>query len=191
MAFELMQLPYANNALEPLISQETIEYHYGKHHQGYVNNTNKLLEGHPLQGTSLEEVIKQSDGVLFNNAAQVFNHDFYWQCMRPAGAPMPNEVKGLLEKNFGSVESFKEQFLSKAATLFGSGWCWLEMNGDGSVEITQRSNADTPIVHNKTPLLVVDVWEHAYYIDYRNARANYLEGWYGLIDWEFVAKQLS
>jgi len=190
MAIELMELPYPEDALEPILSRETIYYHYWKHHKAYVDNTNALIKGTELEDATLVEIIRNSDGSLFNNAAQAYNHNFYWLCLTPDPIPPSAKLVELIERDFGSFESFKEQFLNAAATLFGSGWAWLELDINEKLIITQRSNADTPIVHYHTPLLTMDVWEHAYYIDYRNERKKYLESLWELIDWKFVASNV-
>lgn len=192
MAFELPQLPYALNALEPHISKETLEYHYGKHHLTYVNNLNQLLENHPMANDSLENIILKSDGGLFNNAAQVWNHSFYWNCLIPNAKPEPQGklMHAIIEK-FGSFATFKEQFSKTALTTFGSGWAWLVQSTDGQLAITSTSNADTPMRHGQKALLTCDVWEHAYYIDYRNARVQYIEHFWNLVNWDFVAEQLG
>lgn len=192
MTFELPALPYAMDALQPHISKETLEYHYGKHHLTYINNLNNLLQNHPLANASLEEIILKSDGGLFNNAAQVWNHTFYWYCLSPQGGGDPNgELLNAIEKSFGNFANFKEQFSKTALGTFGSGWAWLVQNQDGSLAITSTSNADTPMKHGQTALMTCDVWEHAYYIDYRNARASYIEHFWNLVNWEFVASQLQ
>jgi Fe-Mn family superoxide dismutase len=192
MAHELPPLPYANNALEPHISAETIEYHYGKHHQTYVNNLNNLIKGGEFESASLEDIIKKSSGGMFNNAAQVWNHTFYWNCLSPNGGGEPTgTVADAINKAFGSFAEFKEKFSTSAATNFGSGWTWLVQNSDGSVEIFNTSNAGTPMTEGKKALLTVDVWEHAYYIDYRNARPKYLENFWNLVNWDFVAKNME
>lgn len=192
MAFELPALPYAMDALQPHISKETLEYHYGKHHLTYVNNLNNLLQNHPLAQASLEEIILKSDGGLFNNAAQVWNHTFYWHCLSPQGGGEPKDkLMAALEKSFGSFANFKEQFSKTALTTFGSGWAWLVQNTDGSLAITSTSNADTPMKHGQTALMTCDVWEHAYYIDYRNARASYIEHFWNLVNWAFVSSQMQ
>lgn len=192
MTFELPALPYAMDALQPHISKETLEYHYGKHHLTYINNLNNLLQNHPLAKASLEEIILKSDGGLFNNAAQVWNHTFYWYCLSPQGGGEPNgELLNAIEKSFGNFANFKEQFSKTALGTFGSGWAWLVQNQDGSLAITSTSNADTPMKHGQTALMTCDVWEHAYYIDYRNARASYIEHFWNLVNWEFVASQLQ
>jgi Fe-Mn family superoxide dismutase len=188
MAYELPPLPYANNALEPHISAETIEYHYGKHHQTYVNNLNNLVPGTEYEGKTLEDIISKSSGGIFNNAAQVWNHTFYWNCMTPNGKDAVDGALGkAINSKFGSFADFKEQFSKSAATNFGSGWTWLVKNADGSIEIVNTSNAGCPLTAGQTPLLTCDVWEHAYYIDYRNARPKYLESFWALVNWDFVA----
>ncbi|MFB1076796.1 superoxide dismutase [Fe] [Photobacterium damselae] len=193
MAFELPALPYAKDALEPHISAETIEYHYGKHHNTYVVKLNGLVEGTDLADKSLEEIIKSSAGGVFNNAAQVWNHTFYWHCLSPnAGGEPTGEVAEAINKAFGSFEAFKAQFTDSAVNNFGSGWTWLVKNTDGTLAIMNTSNAGCPIVEEGiTPLLTVDVWEHAYYIDYRNLRPTYMEAFWALVNWDFVAKNLA
>ncbi len=192
MAFELPPLPYAKNALEPVISAETIDYHYGKHHQTYVTNLNNLIAGTDFEKSTLEEIIKKSSGGLFNNAAQVWNHTFYWNCLKPKGGGEPTgKLADAINKAFGSFSEFKAKFSTSAATNFGSGWTWLVKNKDGSVEIVNTSNAATPLTDGKTPLLTCDVWEHAYYIDYRNARAKYVESFWTIVNWDFVAKNFA
>ncbi len=187
MAFELPPLPYAQNALEPTISAETLEYHYGKHHQTYVNNLNNLVPGTEFEGLSLEEIITKASGGVFNNAAQVWNHTFYWNCMTPDAKGKPSgELAADIDNTFGSFDTFKEEFSKSAATNFGSGWTWLVKKADGSIAIVNTSNAGCPLTDGQTPLLTVDVWEHAYYIDYRNARPKYLEAFWGLVNWDFV-----
>jgi len=190
MPIKLMELPYPEDALEPIISRETIQYHYGKHHKAYVDNTNALIKGTELEDAPLVEIVKNSDGPLFNNAAQAYNHNFYWLCLTPDPIPPSAKMVELIERDFGSFESFKEQFLNAAATLFGSGWGWLEMDVNEKLVISQRPNADTPIVHHRTPLLTMDVWEHAYYIDYRNERKRHLEALWEIIDWKFVESNI-
>ena len=192
MAFELPPLPYPKNALQPYISEETLEYHYGKHHQTYVNNLNKLVEGTEFANASLEDIIKKASGPVFNNGAQVWNHTFYWNCLAPnAGGTPSGALLEAINKSFGSFDQFKEQFSQSAASLFGSGWAWLVKNSDGSLAIVNLSNAGNPLTEGKTPLLTCDVWEHAYYIDYRNARPKYIEGFWNLVNWDFVAKNLG
>jgi len=188
MAFELPALPYEMNALEPHISAETLEYHYGKHHNTYVTNLNKLTEGTENEGRSLEELIRSASGGLFNNAAQVWNHTFYWNCLSPNGGGAPSDALATaINDAFGSFDAFKEQFSTSAATNFGSGWTWLVKNPDGGVAIVNTSDADNPLTDGVTPILTCDVWEHAYYIDYRNARPKYVEAFWNLVHWEFAA----
>ncbi|ABC31307.1 MULTISPECIES: superoxide dismutase [Fe] [Hahella] len=193
MAFELPALPYEKNALAPHISEETIEYHYGKHHKTYVDKLNGLVPGTEYEGKSLEEIIVASkSGPVFNNAAQIWNHTFYWHCLSPNGGGEPTgELADAINKTFGSFESFKTQFTDKAVNNFGSAWTWLVKNADGSLEIFNTSNAGTPMTDGKTALLTVDVWEHAYYIDYRNVRPNYMNAFWNLVNWDFVAKNLA
>ncbi|RTR05087.1 superoxide dismutase [Halomonas nitroreducens] len=192
MAFELPALPYEKNALEPHISAETLEYHYGKHHQTYVNKLNELTDGTENANKSLEEIIKTSSGGLFNQAAQVWNHTFYWHCLSPNGGGEPSgALADAINAKFGSFDKFKETFNTQAAGNFGSGWTWLIKTDDGGVDIVNTSNADTPVAHGQTPLMTIDVWEHAYYIDYRNARPKYLENIWNLINWDFVAQNFS
>ncbi|OGT30139.1 MAG: superoxide dismutase [Gammaproteobacteria bacterium RIFCSPHIGHO2_12_FULL_35_23] len=193
MAFELPPLPYALNALAPHISKETLEYHYGKHHQAYVTNLNKLVEGTEYAKKSLEDIIKTaSAGGIFNNAAQVWNHTFYWHCLSPQGGGLPTGAFAkAIEKTFGSFEAFKEKFSTTAATTFGSGWAWLVKNAQGELELVSTSNAGTPLTQRQTALLTCDVWEHAYYIDYRNARPQYITAFWNLVNWDFVAKNFA
>jgi Fe-Mn family superoxide dismutase len=181
MTHTLMNLPFDENALEPYISKETLQYHHGKHHAGYINKLNALIKGTEYEDVKLEKIIQTADGGIFNNAAQVYNHNFYFNGMsNTTNAPSQKLVK-LFDLNFGSFEAFKEFFLEAAAGLFGSGWVWLSIDGSGSLVLESFSNAGNPLVSGHTPLLTCDVWEHAYYIDYRNARADYLEKWWGLI----------
>lgn len=188
MAFELPPLPYAKDALEPHISAETLEYHYGKHHQTYVTKLNNAIPGTEFENLSLEDIIMKSSGGVFNNAAQVWNHTFYWNCMTPDSAGKPSgDLAKAIDDTFGSVDAFTEKFNELAAGNFGSGWTWLVKNSDGSIEIVNTSNAGNPLTDGKTPLLTCDVWEHAYYIDYRNARPKYLESFWKLVNWDFVA----
>jgi Fe-Mn family superoxide dismutase len=188
MAFELPPLPYADDALDPHISARTISFHYGKHHAAYVNNLNGLIEGTEHADKSLEEIISAAGpGGLFNNAAQVWNHTFYWSCMSPSGGGDPSgDVAAAIDSSFGGADKFKEEFSTKAKGNFGSGWTWLVKAGDG-LEIVSTDDADTPIKHGQTPLLTIDVWEHAYYLDYQNARPAYVETFVEkLLNWEFV-----
>ena len=190
MVHQLPELPYAKNALEPHISAETLEYHYGKHHQTYVTNLNNLIKGTEYEELSLEAIIQKSSGGLFNNAAQVWNHTFYWNCLKPNGGGEPTgALAEAINKKFGSLAVFKEEFTKVSVGTFGSGWGWLVKNADGSVELMSTSNAGTPMTSGKTALLTCDVWEHAYYIDYRNARPKYVEAFWNLVNWDFVASQ--
>ncbi|RUO33039.1 superoxide dismutase [Aliidiomarina soli] len=193
MAFELPALPYEKNALEPHISAETLEFHYGKHHQTYVDKLNAQVEGSEYAGKSLEDIIKSSSGGLFNNAAQVWNHTFYWNCLSPNGGGEPSgAVADAISKKFGSFDKFKEEFTNQAIGNFASGWTWLVKTADGGVDIVNTDDAETPLTDDSvTPILTVDVWEHAYYIDYRNARPKYLEAFWNLVNWEFVAKNFG
>ncbi len=192
MAFELPALPYAKDALAPHISEETLEFHYGKHHQAYVTNLNNLIPGTEFEGLSLEEIIVKSSGGIFNNAAQVWNHTFYWNCLTPNGGGQPaGALADTINATFGSFEKFKEEFTKCAITTFGSGWAWLVKNADGSLAIVSTSNAGCPLTTGQTPLMTCDVWEHAYYIDYRNARPSYVDHFWSLVNWDFVAKNFS
>jgi len=192
MAFELPPLPYAKDALAPHMSEQTLNFHYGKHHQTYVTNLNGLVAGTENEGKSLEEIILAAEpGGLFNNSAQVWNHTFFWSSLSPGGGGDPDgEVKIALEQAFGSVDAFKQTFTDKAKTLFGSGWTWLA-KGDDGLEILQTKDADLPLKHGKTAILTLDVWEHAYYLDFQNARPAYIETWLtNLVNWEFAAENL-
>ncbi|HHH1721052.1 TPA: superoxide dismutase [Fe] [Yersinia enterocolitica] len=192
MSFELPALPYAQNALEPHISAETLEYHYGKHHNTYVVNLNNLIKDTEFAGKSLEEIVKTSNGGIFNNAAQVWNHTFYWHCLSPNGGGEPTgKVADAINQSFGSFAEFKAQFTDAAVKNFGAGWTWLVKKADGTLAIVSTSNAATPLTTADKPLLTVDVWEHAYYIDYRNARPKYLENFWALVNWSFVEKNLA
>lgn len=191
MAFELPQLPYAMDGLAPHISQETLDYHYGKHHKAYVDNLNKLTAGTEFENQSLEDIIKSASGGIFNNAAQVWNHSFYWNCLSPNGGGEPTgTLADAINQQFGSFAAFKDQFTKAAATQFGSGWAWLVKQADGSLAITSTANADNPMTRGQTPLFTCDVWEHAYYIDVRNARPQYIENFWQLANWGFVTAQL-
>ena len=188
MKHELPALPYALDALAPTLSQETLEYHYGTHHQTYVTNLNNLIPGTEFESMSLEDIVMKSSGGVFNNAAQVWNHTFYWNCLSPNGGGAPSgALAAAIDAKFGSFEEFKKQFNQAGATNFGSGWTWLVKNADGSLEIFNTSNAGTPMTSGKQALLTLDVWEHAYYIDYRNARPKYLETMWHIVNWDFVA----
>jgi Fe-Mn family superoxide dismutase len=174
--FTLPPLPYGKSDLAPIISAETLEYHYGKHHQTYVDNLNKLTAGGEFESKTLEEIVRKSSGGIFNNSAQVWNHTFFWNCLKPKGGGSPSGKLGeLVNKSFGSFDNFRTQFSTQATTLFGSGWAWLVKKPDGSLAIVQKSNAGNPMTDGDVPLLTCDVWEHAYYIDYRNARAKFVE----------------
>ncbi len=189
---ELPPLPYSMEALGPHISKETLEYHYGKHHATYVAKLNDAIEGTDLASKSLEEIIRSTSGGLFNNAAQVWNHTFYWNCLSPKGGGEPSgALADAINRDFKSFAEFKAQFTDCAITTFGSGWAWLVKNSDGSLSLESTSNAGTPLTGDATPLLTCDVWEHAYYVDYRNARPKYIEAFWNLVNWEFVASQLS
>ena len=193
MAIELQALPFAKNALEPHISQETIEYHYGKHHNTYVVKLNGLIEGTEFADKSLEEIIKTSTGGVFNNAAQVWNHTFYWNCLTPNGGGEPTgALADAIVKAYGSFEEFKAEFTNAAINNFGSSWTWLVKNVEGELEIVNTSNAGNPLTESGlTPVLTVDLWEHAYYIDYRNLRPDYMNGFWALVNWEFAAKNFA
>ena len=193
MSIELPALPYARDALAPRISEETIDYHYGKHHQAYVTNLNGMIEGTDHANQSLEEIIRSSEGGVFNNAAQVWNHTFYWNSLSPAGGGEPTgALADAISSTFGSFDEFKTKFTASAAGNFGSGWTWLVKNSAGALEIVNTSNADTPITDaSVTPLLTVDVWEHAYYVDYRNARPEYLKNFWELANWEFASANFA
>ena len=192
MAIELPALPYDRAALEPHISAETLDFHYGKHHQAYVTNLNKQIEGTEFESMDLESIIRKAQGGMFNNAAQVWNHTFYWNSLSPNGGGDPSgKLADALTKTFGSVEKFREEFSTAAAGNFGSGWTWLVQRPDGSLAIVNTSNAATPITGDDKPLLTIDVWEHAYYIDYRNARPKYVEAFWNLVNWDFAASNMA
>ena len=192
MTFQLPELPYAIGALAPYISAETLEYHYGKHHRAYVTQLNKLVDGTDFADMTLEEVIKNSSGAIFNNAGQVWNHTFYWSCLSPQGGGLPvTKLHDALTQAFGSIEEFKDKFTAAAISTFGSGWAWLVQDQQGALSIISTSNAGNPITQGMTPLLTCDVWEHAYYIDYRNVRADYLGAFWNLINWSFVNNGLK
>lgn len=192
MKHELPALPYEKNALEPFISAETIDYHYGKHHQTYVTNLNNLIAGTEFETLSLEDIVRKSSGGIFNNAAQVWNHTFYWNGMKPNGGGKPTgDLADAIDKAFGSFDAFKEEFSKCAVTTFGSGWAWLVKNADGSLALVSTSNAGCPLTAGQKPLLTVDVWEHAYYIVYRNARPKYVEDFFNVVNWDFVAANFA
>lgn len=192
MEHTLPPLPYEKNALEPHISAETLEFHHGKHHNTYVVNLNNLVKDTEFADASLEDIIRKAPaGGIFNNAAQVWNHTFYWNSLSPNGGGTPGgALAEAISKAFGSFDAFKEAFSKAAVTQFGSGWAWLVKNADGGLEIVQTSNAGNPLTDGKTPLLTCDVWEHAYYIDYRNARPKYVEAFWNLVNWDFAASNL-
>ncbi len=191
MIHELPKLPYAMDALEPFISKRTIEYHYGKHHQAYVNNLNNLIPGTEFENASLEDIVRKAAGGIFNNGAQVWNHTFYWNCLKPQGGGEPaGKLAEALARDFGSFGDFKEKFSKAGATLFGSGWAWLILKENGSLEIVQESNAGNPLRNGAKPLLTLDVWEHAYYLDKQNARPDYIADFWKLVDWEQAAARL-
>lgn len=191
MTHELPKLRYANNALEPAISAKTIEFHHGKHHQAYVNNLNNLIKGTKFENYSLEDIICEAEGGIYNNAAQIWNHTFYFNSFaaKPQSGPKENLLK-LIEAEFGTFEEFKNQFAKAATTLFGSGWTWLVLNKQGKLEIVQTANADSPLRHGLKPLLTCDVWEHAYYIDYQNRRPDYIAQFWNIVDWKTVEERL-
>jgi len=192
MEHKLPELPYALDGLAPHLSKETLEFHYGKHHQTYVTNLNNLIKGTEFENLSLEDIVKKSSGGMFNNAAQIWNHTFYWMGLKPAGGGEPSgAVADAINKKWGSFAKFKEEFNKCAVGTFGSGWAWLVKKADGSLDLVSTSNAATPLTGADKPLLTCDVWEHAYYIDYRNARPKYLEGFWNLVNWDFVAKNLA
>ena len=192
MAIELPALPYARDALVPTISAETIDYHYGKHHQAYVTNLNNQIKGTEFENADLETIIKKSSGGVFNNAAQIWNHTFYWNCLSPKGGGEPTgKLAEAINKAFGSFAAFKEEFTKTCVGTFGSGWGWLVQRPDGSLALVSTSNAATPLTGSDKALLTCDVWEHAYYIDYRNARPKYVEAFWNLVNWEFAASQMA
>ncbi|MDQ7090694.1 MAG: Fe-Mn family superoxide dismutase [Methylococcales bacterium] len=192
MAFELPALPYAKTALAPHISEETLDYHHGKHHQTYITNLNNLISGTEFESLSLEEIMAKSSGGTFNNAAQIWNHTFYWNSLSPNGGGQPSgNLASAINASFGSFEAFQEAFTKCAVTTFGSGWAWLVKDKEGNLSLVSSSNAACPLTDGLTPLLTCDVWEHAYYIDYRNARPSYLKGFWSLVNWDFAAANFS
>jgi Fe-Mn family superoxide dismutase len=192
MAHELPALPYDRGALEPIISSETLDYHYGKHHQAYVTNLNNLIAGTDFENSSLEDIIKSADGGVFNNAAQVWNHTFYWNCLSPNGGGEPTgALADAIADRFGSFDAFRDEYIKSATGNFGSGWTWLVKTADGKVDIVNTSNAGNPMTDGLTPLMTIDVWEHAYYIDYRNARPKYLDEIWKIVNWDFVASNFA
>jgi Fe-Mn family superoxide dismutase len=191
MQHQLPDLPYAADALEPHISAETLDFHHGKHHRAYVTKLNELIAGTEYEDLSLEEVIRRASGPTFNNAAQAWNHSFYWSCLSPAGGGAPTgKIAEAIDAGWGSFDKFKETLTQSAATNFGSGWTWLVKNAQGELEVLNTSNAGSPLTDGKTPILTIDVWEHAYYIDYRNARPKYIEAYWNLANWEFANQNL-
>lgn len=192
MRHELAPLPFPENALEPRISKETLQYHHGKHHRGYVNKLNQLVQGTEFEQLPLEEIVRRSQGPLFNNAGQAWNHAFFWNCLSPDKTRPEGGLLSALESDFGSVEEFESKFVKAAADVFGSGWAWLVRLADGKLVIETTANAMTPLVDpGKSPILTCDVWEHAYYIDYRNDRARYLDALRSLLNWEFGARNFG
>ncbi|MEJ0002970.1 MAG: superoxide dismutase [Pararobbsia sp.] len=191
MEHSLPQLPYAKNALAPHISEETLEFHYGKHHQTYVTNLNKLIVGTEFENASLEDIVRKASGGIFNNAAQVWNHTFFWNSMIPGGSTPSGALAEAIDKKYGSYDKFKEEFAKVAVGTFGSGWAWLVRKADGSLDIVSTSNAATPLTTDSKPLLTLDVWEHAYYIDYRNARPKFVEAFWNIVNWGFAAKNYA
>jgi superoxide dismutase, Fe-Mn family len=192
MEHTLPTLPYAMDALQPHISKETLEFHYGKHHQTYVTNLNNLIKGTEHENASLEDIIKKSSGGLFNNAAQIWNHTFYWHCLKPNGGGEPTgKLADAIKAKFGSFDEFKKQFTQTCIGTFGSGWGWLVKNADGTVDLMSTSNAQLPMTSGKVALLTCDVWEHAYYIDYRNKRPDYLAAFWNLVNWDFASKNFA
>ena len=189
---KLPELPYSNNALEPHISAETLDYHYGKHHASYVEKLNKQIPGTEFESATLEEIIHKASGGIFNNGAQVWNHSFYWNCLSPDGGGKPEgDLASAINQAFNSFDEFKERFSEAAASNFGSGWTWLIKNSNAQLEIVNTSNAANPMTEGALPLLTCDVWEHAYYIDYRNARPKYIEAFWSLVNWNFVAQNFA
>jgi len=192
MAFELPRLPYSKDALAPHMSVETLEYHYGKHHKAYVDNLNKLVAGTEKENMSLEEIIKTSSGPLFNNAAQVWNHTFFWNCLSPQGGGEPKgKLAQMIQESFGSFEKLKEQFTEVSVKHFASGWGWLVKGQDGKLTVLSTANAENPMTQGQKPLLTCDVWEHAYYIDYRNRRPDFLASFWKIVNWDFVEQNLN
>jgi len=187
----LPDLPYPREALEPHMSRETLGFHHGKHHKAYVDKANELIKGTAFEAMDLEDIVRKSSGKIFNNAAQAWNHTFFWHCLTPRQTPPADELAAMLEKKFGSVEDFKKQFTDAAVNIFGSGWAWLVRKADGTLAIVAKQGAGNPLTSGQQPLLTCDVWEHAYYIDYRNARPEYLERYWRLVNWDFVARNLE
>ncbi|MES2011214.1 MAG: superoxide dismutase [Fe] [Pseudomonadota bacterium] len=192
MEHTLPPLPYAHDALAPHISKETLEFHHDKHHQTYVTNLNNLIKGTEFENSTLEEIVKKSSGGIFNNAAQVWNHTFYWDSLKPNGGGQPTgALADAINAKFGSFDKFKEEFTKTAVGTFGSGWAWLVKKADGSLDLVSTSNAATPLTTDAKPLLTCDVWEHAYYIDYRNARPKYVEAFWNVVNWDFASQNFA
>lgn len=192
MVHQLPALPFAKNSLAPYISEETINFHYGRHHQTYVDNLNKLIVGTEFESKTLLDIVKTANGPVFNNAAQIWNHTFYWDCLRSGNdEQLSSELITAINKTFGGLDKFKEAFTKAALDLFGSGWVWLVKDASGNLLITSTNNAGNPLTSDQTPLLTCDVWEHAYYIDYRNARAKHLEAFWHIVNWEFVSRNFA
>lgn len=189
MTFTLPELKYGKDALAPVISNQTIEFHHGKHHQTYVTNLNKLIVGTPFENETLETIVKQSDGAIFNNAAQVWNHTFYFEQFASRPAPIEGTLAGLIKGKWGSIDEFKKEFNAAGVAVFGSGWVWLVVDVTGDLKIVKSSNADTPLKQGMTPLMTFDVWEHAYYLDYQNRRADYLAALWQILDWKVIEKR--
>ena len=191
MEHTLPPLPYAKDALAPSISEETLEFHYGKHHQTYVTNLNKLIPGTEFENLPLEDIVRKASGGIFNNAAQIWNHTFFWNSMTPGGSKPSGALAEAIDKKYGSYDKFKEEFTKVAVGTFGSGWAWLVRKADGSLDIVSTSNAATPLTTDAKPLLTLDVWEHAYYIDYRNARPKFIEAFWNIVNWDFAGKNFG
>ncbi|MDR1116582.1 MAG: superoxide dismutase [Tannerella sp.] len=190
--FVMFKLPYESNALEPVISKQTIDFHYGKHVQAYVNNLNNLIKGTAFENSSLEELVKKSDGAIFNNGAQVWNHEFYFNTFSPNGGGAPSSALAeAIKSQFGSFDNFKKEFSAASVSLFGSGWCWLSVDGQGKLVITKESNAGNPLKLGLKPLIGFDVWEHSYYLDYQNRRADHINALWNIIDWKIVEKRFE
>ena len=192
MKFQLPPLAYAHNALEPYVSAETLKYHHDVHHKNYVTKLNELVKGTQWESASLEDIVRNSSGEIFNNAGQVWNHSFYWKCLSPQGGGVPEGRIGReIVSEFDTFDAFQRQFAHAAESRFGSGWVWLVCNGDGKLEVMSTGNAETPLTAGLRPLLTCDVWEHAYYIDYRNSRKNYLEAFWNILNWNFAEENLA
>ncbi len=192
MSFQQPELPYALTALQPFLSEEQMSFHYGKHHAAYFKNLNGLVEGKPEANVPLRDLVIQATGPVFNNAAQAWNHTFFWQCMKPGGGGRPTgALAAAIDRSFGSFDVFKDAMSKAATTLFGSGWAWLAADKQGKLEILALGNADNPLRQGKEPLLTIDVWEHAYYIDYRNERPRFVQGFWDVVNWDFVAEKMS